>query len=172
MTSGGGSTTRYARGTRVRLHAISGHRDTGLTDCPGGRLYDLLPRIRDVVAHTGLPKIYAPRLSDSPVVAGSTSVVRIRARGSKPLAWSVSVLDATGATVVDVPTTRGDTLDARWTAELPTPGSYLVVIGAADRDGAAARPAELPLVVEAPPGPTPSPTLTPTPSPTPSPTST
>jgi hypothetical protein len=35
MISGGGRTTRYPAGTKVRLRTISGHRDTGLTACPG-----------------------------------------------------------------------------------------------------------------------------------------
>jgi hypothetical protein len=168
MTSGGGSTTRFERGTRVRLHAISGHRDTGLTDCPGGRLYALLPRIRDVVAHTGLPKIYAPRLSLGSIVAGETTTVRMRARGSTILRWSVNVLDAAGTTVASVPAETGDRLDTRWEATVAAPGRYRVIIAATARNGTPARPAELALVV----APEPSPTPSPMPSPTPSPSST
>jgi N-acetylmuramoyl-L-alanine amidase-like protein len=168
MTSAGGSTTRYKKGTTVRLHAISGHRDTGLTDCPGGRLYALLPAIRRVVTHTGLPKFYAPRLSTASLVAGEPTAVRVKARGSTRLAWTVSVLDATGATVAELAGQKGDRLDVRWDAALDTPGRYRVVIAAATPKGATARPAILPLTVA--PTPTPSPSPTPTLSPSPSPT--
>ena len=42
---------RYPAGTRVRFPRISGHRDADSTECPGGALYALLPRIRrDVTA--------------------------------------------------------------------------------------------------------------------------
>ncbi len=36
----------FAKGERVRLPAIDGHRDTNATACPGELLYDLLPKIR------------------------------------------------------------------------------------------------------------------------------
>ncbi|AEV87702.1 N-acetylmuramoyl-L-alanine amidase [Actinoplanes sp. SE50] len=44
VTSGGGP--KYRPGTRVRLYRISGHRDAGLTECPGTSLYRRLPAIR------------------------------------------------------------------------------------------------------------------------------
>jgi uncharacterized protein with LGFP repeats len=40
---------RFRAGTRVTLPVIDGHRDTNETSCPGQRLYDLLPRLRDRV---------------------------------------------------------------------------------------------------------------------------
>jgi len=50
MTSGGGPTTKYPLGSVVSLDAMSGHRDTGITDCPGAALYAELPAIRQQVA--------------------------------------------------------------------------------------------------------------------------
>lgn len=44
MTSGGGP--KFAVGRRVLLNRISGHRDAGLTECPGTALYAQLPLIR------------------------------------------------------------------------------------------------------------------------------
>jgi hypothetical protein len=172
MTSGGGSTTRYRRGTVVRLHAISGHRDTGLTDCPGARLYALLPRIRDVASRIGLPKLYAPHLSAASVVVAVPVSVRIVARGSRTLVWSVSIIDPTGTTLWNVPRQVGTRLDVRWEATPTTIGSYRVIIEARQRDGKAALPAELPLRVEPATGPTasPTPTVSASTSPTPSPT--
>ncbi|MFF8291189.1 N-acetylmuramoyl-L-alanine amidase [Streptomyces sp. NPDC016309] len=48
LTSGGGNL--YKKGTKVRLNAISGHRDGFLTDCPGERLYDRLGSARNASA--------------------------------------------------------------------------------------------------------------------------
>ncbi|MFF4649790.1 peptidoglycan recognition protein [Streptomyces sp. NPDC001380] len=44
------SATRYAKGTAVRLAAISGHRDAVWTECPGDSLYAALPGIRAAAA--------------------------------------------------------------------------------------------------------------------------
>ncbi|HEX4807045.1 MAG TPA: N-acetylmuramoyl-L-alanine amidase [Conexibacter sp.] len=41
---------RWPRGAFVRFQRIAGHRDADATDCPGGALYALLPRIRRAVA--------------------------------------------------------------------------------------------------------------------------
>jgi uncharacterized protein with LGFP repeats len=41
---------RFAAGRFVRLPVIDGHRDTNQTDCPGARLYALLPKLRQRVA--------------------------------------------------------------------------------------------------------------------------
>ncbi|MEU4220174.1 N-acetylmuramoyl-L-alanine amidase [Actinoplanes sp. NPDC026623] len=41
---------RYSRGTRATLNRISGHRDTGKTECPGNTLYAQLGAIRGVAA--------------------------------------------------------------------------------------------------------------------------
>ncbi len=48
LVSGGGN--RYPKGTDVKLDVISGHRDGFATDCPGERLYQELPAIRDAAA--------------------------------------------------------------------------------------------------------------------------
>ena len=46
LTSGGSD--RFAKGQRVVLNRISGHRDTGRTECPGTSLYAQLPAIRAI----------------------------------------------------------------------------------------------------------------------------
>jgi uncharacterized protein with LGFP repeats len=55
--SPGGRTTllssgsdRYPRGTLVALNRISGHRDTGKTECPGDALYSQLGTVRGIAA--------------------------------------------------------------------------------------------------------------------------
>jgi hypothetical protein len=170
MTSGGGSTTRYKRGTVVRLHAISGHRDTGITDCPGARLYALLPRIRDAATRIGLPKLYGPRLSTTSIVVGQPASVRIVAHGSRTLVWTVRVFDGAGTIVSTIPSQVGDRLDVRWETMPTTAGEYRVLIQASERDGSRALPAGLPLRVTLATTPTPTPTPTATASPTVSPT--
>ncbi|GGX76746.1 hypothetical protein GCM10010324_22690 [Streptomyces hiroshimensis] len=48
LVSGGGN--RFKKGTRVKLKAISGHRDGFATECPGDRLYSRLGTARTVAA--------------------------------------------------------------------------------------------------------------------------
>ena len=43
-----GGSNKYAKGRPVTLYRISGHRDAGLTDCPGDALYRQLPQIRAI----------------------------------------------------------------------------------------------------------------------------
>lgn len=50
LVSSGGGTSRYPEGERVTVDVISGHRDVGRTECPGGRLYAALPQIRRAAA--------------------------------------------------------------------------------------------------------------------------
>jgi hypothetical protein len=115
------------------------------------------------VAVLGIPKIYRPRLS-SEEVSPETTDLRIRARGSEPLTWSVAVYDAGGAPIATFPPTTGDRLRLVWGGgsgtALPTaPGTYVVSVEARDAAGRIARPAVLTLLVGPPPSP--SPTSTP-----------
>lgn len=162
MTSGGGDNTQYSAGTVVRLSVISGHRDTGFTDCPGAYLYEDLREIRKMVAGIGLPKIYRPALSTSSIVAGAGGDIRITATATEALRWSVVVLDAAGAVVASFPAANGDRLDLLWpvaggTPQPTTPGIYQVVVAGESAGGGIARQASLPLTVTAAPTPSPSP---------------
>jgi hypothetical protein len=49
LTSAGGDLSRYPAGRKVRLNKIIGHRDVGLTGCPGDELELDLPGIRRMV---------------------------------------------------------------------------------------------------------------------------
>ena len=82
---------RFNPGIPVFLRAISGHRDTGLTTCPGEKLYTQIPAIAQRVAALGLPKIYAPLARTD-----ETGGVRLTARLSSALPWTASVRDAAG----------------------------------------------------------------------------
>lgn len=48
LTSGGGNL--YAKGTKVKMKVISGHRDGFNTSCPGGKLYKKLSSVRSKAA--------------------------------------------------------------------------------------------------------------------------
>ncbi len=127
-----GGNGKFRAGKTVTLRAISAHRDTYLTSCPGTVAYRLLPSIASRVAQTGLPKLYAPIVSGT---AGGP--VRFSARLSSSLPWTITVADATGATVA-TGKGLGPNVDWSWDASLALPGAaYTWVISA----GATVRPA-------------------------------
>ena len=124
----------YPQGTSVDLRAISGHRDTYNTSCPGNNLYAQLPSITKQVAATGLPKIY------SPVVIGAIGgSVSFTARLSSAVAWTVTVVDALGRTVASGTGTSMN-VDWTWDASLTPAGVYRYTIAAGGLGTAAARP--------------------------------
>ena len=86
-----GGNPRFRSGVPVFLRAVSGHRDTGFTDCPGDRLYASLDALARDVSRTGLPKIYEPAAQGAP-----GGPVRFTARLSSSLPWTLTVLDTTG----------------------------------------------------------------------------
>jgi flagellar hook assembly protein FlgD len=120
-TSGGNY--KFHAGRVVTLRAISGHRDTGPTECPGARAYALLPAIAQRVAVTGLPKLYAPEVAG--VLGGS---LRFRARLSAALPWTVTVTNAAGA-VVASGAGRGTLVDWTWASSV-SGGPFTWVIAA------------------------------------------
>ena len=117
-----GGNARFAAGLPVFLRTVSGHRDTGFTDCPGTALYNLLNSIAGEVSRIGLPKLYAPTVSGA--VPGT---VRFRAKLSSPLPWIVDVYDAAGNAVASSNGT-GANVDWTWDATAVAPGSYTYLI--------------------------------------------
>jgi flagellar hook assembly protein FlgD len=117
---------RFPKGVPVPLRAISGHRDTGFTDCPGDALYAELPQIAKDVAALGLPKLYAP------VVTGRLGgPIRFTGRLTTDLPWTVTVTNAAGATVAQG-TGTGIAVDWTWDATLAPPDKYTWTITAPD----------------------------------------
>ena len=157
MTSAGGDNTWVDPGQTVRLHTISGHRDTGYTDCPGNRTYKKLPAIRRAVSNMGLPKIYYPEAWPA---APSTAPWTIVAKGSADLDWQVDIAPLGGSTVRTL-TFSGDRLKVKWDgldsvgAQAP-PGRYVATVRGSTADGNP-RPATLMLRIKAEPSPSPSP---------------
>ena len=115
---------RFPAGTPVSLAAVSGHRDTGSTSCPGAALYGALGRLATDAAAVGGPKLFAPRVQGS--LGGP---IRFTARLSTSLAWSVTVFDALGAAVAGG-TGFGSAVDWTWDALAVPPGRYTYVIEA------------------------------------------
>jgi hypothetical protein len=113
LTVVSGGSERYATGVPVTLRAVSGHRDTGLTECPGDAFYRRLDAIAAAAHELGGPKIFDPR-----VELASTGQVRFRAQLSASLPWAVSIADADG-NVVGGGSGTGAVVDWTWNAAAP-----------------------------------------------------
>ncbi|HEU0246088.1 MAG TPA: peptidoglycan recognition protein [Gaiellaceae bacterium] len=112
-----GGSERYASGIPVTLRALSGHRDTGFTECPGNALYGKLDSLSASARASGLPKLFEP------LAEVSGSAVRFQARLSSVQLWDVIVTDASG---VEVARGSGSGIEIDWTwdsAGAPT-GSF------------------------------------------------
>ena len=133
VTSGGNP--RFPAGRVVRLRAVSGHRDTGPTSCPGTALYGRLGAIARNVAGIGLPKLY-----DDGVSGELGGAVRFTARLSSARSWRVEVRDAVG-TVVAQGGGTGTAVDWTWDSSAAPFGSYTYRISS----GEAVRPATGPV---------------------------
>ncbi|HET9324945.1 MAG TPA: N-acetylmuramoyl-L-alanine amidase [Gaiellaceae bacterium] len=136
-----GGNPKYRKGVPLFLRAVSGHRDTGFTTCPG-RVYGELRSLASSTAGLGLPKLYAPE-----VEGGLGQFVSFSARLSTALPWLVTITDPAGKQVASgsgFGTTVRWTWDARFAA---LPGyRWRISAGVAVRPatgtlGAAGRPA-------------------------------
>jgi hypothetical protein len=115
---------RFRKGLPVWLRAVSGHRDTGFTSCPGAGLYGQLGAVRQRASAIGLPKLYTPAVEGS--LGG---LVSFSARLSSSLPWSVTIFDATQQPIA-VGTGLGSIVQWTWDARLTPPGSYTYRISA------------------------------------------
>jgi hypothetical protein len=125
-----GGNAKFRSGKSVTLRAISGHRDTGPSECPGTGTYVLLPTIAKRVSRTGLPKLYSPSITGA--LGGP---VRIQARLSSSLPWTVTIVDQFGATVASGSGT-GTAIDWTWSSVVAGKGRFTWTI-----DSPGARPA-------------------------------
>ena len=133
LTFVSGGSNRFPSGVPVLLRGVSGHRDTGFTECPGNLLYGLLNSLATSAAQIGLPKIYEPR------VESGEGFVRFRARLSSGQPWVVAVTDA-GKAAVASGSGSGRTVDWIWDSTLAPAGRYTWSI-----HSGSARPATGPL---------------------------
>ncbi len=120
-----GGNARFPVGLPVFLRTVSGHRDTGFTDCPGNALYGILTTLAADAAKIGLPKLYAPTVTGR--VPGT---VRLTARLSAPLPWTVEIYAGDGS-IVASGSGAGRDVDWSWDASATPPGAYSYVIRSA-----------------------------------------
>ncbi len=145
FTAISGGSEKYVAGTSVVLRAVSGHRDTGSTECPGNLLYARLGAIAARAQAIGLPKLYEPA-----VTGALGGPVRFSARVSAPLPWKVTVTDALGQELA-TGSGLGPTVDWTWDASLVVAGGVhwrIDVAGATSATGTIGKaPASGPLAI-------------------------
>jgi len=124
-----GGSEKYTPDAPVTLRAVSGHRDTGSTECPGNALYARLGAIASSARTIGGPKIFEPKTS------ASGSAIRFRALVSQSQPWTVTVTTAAGVQVAQG-SGAGTAVDWTWDSAGAPAGSYRWTIAAG-----AARPA-------------------------------
>jgi N-acetylmuramoyl-L-alanine amidase-like protein len=118
LTWPSGGNGRFPTGVPVFLRAISGHRDTGLTECPGDALYAELNELAGGIGQTGLPKLYAPTVRGN--IGGP---VRFTGRLTAALPWTVTVTDSAGNRIAAGAGT-GTAVDWTWDATAAAQGTY------------------------------------------------
>ena len=90
LTSAGGGTSRYAAGSQVTVPNVIGHRDVGLTACPGINLYTQLGNIRSRASALAGPIFQTAGSLDA--VTGGYQNVTVRG-------WALRVADLTARSV-------------------------------------------------------------------------
>jgi hypothetical protein len=98
LTSAGG--TKYASGTRVTFDNVSGHRDAGLTSCPGNQTYSRLGSIRAAIKSYMGASLYGPSVSATSVTYLTTPSVTVRATVPGGQAWKLTVRNHRSGTVL------------------------------------------------------------------------
>ena len=148
-----GGNPRFRVGEGVFLRAISGHRDTGFTSCPGNALYARLAALTEVAATTGLPKLY-----EASARGALGKIVRFAARLSQPLAWTVTISSFSGTRVAGK-SGVGDRVAWSWNSAGMAAGRYTWTIEAANVRPAQGVIGKAKPVVPPPPPPPPLPLL-------------
>ncbi len=132
LTYVSGGSERIRAGVKVKLRAVSGHRDTGSTSCPGNYLYSQLNRIATLAEQTGLPKLYAPLVSGK--IGGP---VVFSGRLSSSLPWNITVNGPDGRRAASA-SGMGPAVSWTWNSAGFTPGRYTWTMSA----GSAVLPAK------------------------------
>jgi hypothetical protein len=118
-----GGNERFPPGIPTLLSAVSGHRDTGFTECPGDALQARLGALAASARGIGLPKVFEPRAE------AIESTIRFRATLSSSLSWTVVVADSGGVEVARGQGT-GDLVDWTWDSATAVRGRYAWSINA------------------------------------------
>jgi N-acetylmuramoyl-L-alanine amidase len=112
-----GGSDRYPSGIPVLLNAVSGHRDTGFTECPGDSFYARLSEIAAAARTLGGLKIFEPEAETS------ESSIRVRARLSQAQTWTVAITSSTGVELARG-TGTGTAVDWTWGSTGVPAGTY------------------------------------------------
>ena len=120
-----GGSERYAGGIPVLLRAVSGHRDTGFTECPGDRLYSGLNSIAGAARALGGLKVFEP------LAERSGSLVRVRAKLSAPQPWTVAITNSARVEVARG-AGAGSLVDWTWDSAGTPAGNYTWTIASGD----------------------------------------
>ncbi|MDQ3943922.1 MAG: peptidoglycan recognition protein [Actinomycetota bacterium] len=110
---GAGAYTR-SDGSQVAFPNLAGHRDVGQTACPGDRLYERLPEVRDRVAATMMipaPPTPLPPTPPAPPIPGFWTVTgdgRVQAHGDAPTAGDLAGAPLAAPVVAMATTPAGD----------------------------------------------------------------
>ena len=98
MTSRGGS--KYPEGQKVTLHNVSGHRDAGLTACPGEQTYKRLPTIRSAIKSSMGASLYYPSVTTTRLTYLATTSVSVKATTPVTQNWRVDVRNGRSGSLV------------------------------------------------------------------------
>jgi hypothetical protein len=123
LTFVSGGSDRFTSGVPVPLRVVSGHRDTGATECPGDALYARLGTLAAEARRSGLPKIF------DPLVEENDAGFRFTARLSGSAPWTVVVTTSAGAEIARG-AGAGTAVDWTWDATAVLTGTYVWTISA------------------------------------------
>ena len=99
-----GLTDMYKKGAEVTFPVIAGHRDANFTECPGDKLYALLPAIRADVAQRLTPEPVTATLTASSTLLspngdGVADDIELTGSLNMPADWRLVVRNAAGQSV-------------------------------------------------------------------------
>ncbi len=146
--------SKYSSGSKVSFKVISGHRDSSLTACPGGNLYQRLPKIRRLAKGYMGSSLIEPTLSTRSVPAGSDVAIAAKARVTQQQNWTLNVRDyCSGALVRRLTGTAapGDPVKVVWrgrdeNGKPAPPGRYRMTLTSSG-NGSSAWPFEQSVVI-------------------------
>ena len=142
-----GDTGRWPAGTTVTIPSISGHRDVGVTACPGGYLYDYVPAIRNKASEILAIAIQDVTVSPTLVGPNEGSTISVSATIPANSTWVVDVRDPNGNVIEQATGTQATKGPITYTWNKPAglaPGRYSVNINATFTPPALSSPSPTP----------------------------
>ncbi len=98
-----GVTQKFEQGASVAFPVVAGHRDANFTECPGAKLYALLPAIRSDVARRTQVSVRAGLSVSTPLISpngdGVFDTTSLKVTLSTAADWRLTVRDARGDAV-------------------------------------------------------------------------